>query len=115
RSRSFLACVMRERKRNAVAELARRYAVVEAEHKGTSALIAERFGVEPLELADQPALAMEVDCITVAGLQPIDTHGRAAAGLLGQMARLPPLQRLGERPDARRPARRRKYQLAQRQ
>ena len=46
------------------------------------------------ELPDQAALAMEVDCIAVTRLQAIDAHRRAAARLLGEVARLAPLQGL---------------------
>ena len=57
---------------------------------------------------------MEVDGIAVARLQPVDAHGRAAAGLFGEIAGLAPFQRLGEPAHAGRPGGGVEHQLAQR-
>src|SRR5215475_2983434 len=82
--------------RDAVAECARRYAVAVSEQDGALALVAERVGIDAAELVDQAALAMEVDGIAVGVPEAIDAHRRAAAGLLGEVARLAPLERLGQ-------------------
>jgi hypothetical protein len=96
----LLPGMMGQRQRDAVAEFPRWHAVIRSEQDGTFALVLERVGIEFAELPDQAALTMKVDGITIACLQTIDAHRRAAAGFFGEIARLAPFQGFGEATDA---------------
>ncbi len=94
--------MMSERQANAVAQFAHRQAPACRKVEGSLAFDVELVGIEFAELANQTALAMEVDGVTTfLALQPVDAHGGAAAGFLCQVAGLPPLERLCELADAR--------------
>src|SRR5262245_21867155 len=96
----FLPRMMGERQGNAVRQGALRHGLAGTEDDGALALEPERVGIERAELADQPALAMEIDGIAVARLQAIEADGRAAAGRLGEIAGLTPFQRFRQGADA---------------
>src|SRR4029453_3273510 len=106
--------MMVQGERNTVAKLAGRRAILDGEVHRPLAFVGEGVGIELAELPDQAALAMEVDGIAVARLQAIDAHRRAAARLLGEIARLAPLQGFREPAYAPRPRGGIEHQLTQR-